>query len=81
MDVSNFWTFVFMVSELATAAVYLLLCPLLRTMTLCSDTSLKREMIGVTTDPYMVWFPGMHCGHKQGLPVLFQEVEMKQTSI
>ena len=50
-------------------------------MTLCYDTSLKRQMNCVTTDPYMVWFPGIHCGHKQGLPVLFQEVEMKQTSI
>jgi hypothetical protein len=29
----------------------------------------------------MVWFPGMNCGHKQVLPVLFQEVEMIQTSI
>lgn len=25
--------------------------------------------------------PGMHCGHKQGLPVLLQEAETIQTSI
>ena len=35
----------------------------------------------VTTNHCMIWFPGLHCGHKQGLPVLFQEVESIQTSI
>lgn len=38
-------------------------------------------MICVTTDPYMVWFPETHCVQKRGLPVLFQELEMKQISI
>lgn len=38
-------------------------------------------MICVSTDPYMVWFPGMHYGHQQELLVLFQEVEMIKTSI
>lgn len=38
-------------------------------------------MICVTKDPYMLWFPEMHCVHKRGLPVLFQELEMKQISI
>lgn len=81
MDVSCFRTFVFMVSQLAIVTVYLFLCPLFRTMTFCYDASLKRQMTCVTTDPYMVWFPGMHCGHKQGQPVPFQEMEVKQTSI
>lgn len=45
------------------------------------DTSLKGEMICVTTGPYMVWFRETHCVHKQELPVLFQELEMKQISI